>query len=52
MYVIYMSYDMYMTDKSMSYDHVSRMSCIHPLHTFCAFSVPVTLLFGPVIWLS
>ena len=36
-YVIYMSYDRYMTDKSMSYDNVSRMTGIYPLQTFCAF---------------
>ena len=50
--VIYLSYDWYMTDKSMSYDNVCHMTGIYPLQPFCAFSVPVTLRFGPIIWLS
>ena len=47
-----MSYDRYMTDKRMSYDNVCHMTGIYPLQTFCAFSVPITLRFGPIIWLS
>ena len=51
-YVIYMSYERYKTDKSMSYDNVSRMTGIYPLNILWAFSVPVTLRFGPIICLS
>ena len=51
-YVIYMSYDRYMTDKSMSYDNVCHMTGIYPLNILWAFSVPVTLLFGPITCLK
>ncbi len=36
----------------MSYDNVCHMTGIYPLQTFCAFSVPVTLGFGPILWLT
>ena len=36
----------------MSYVNLCHMTGIYPLQTFCAFSVPVTLRFGPIIWLS
>ncbi len=50
-YMLYMSYNRYMTDKCLSYDNVCRMTDIYPPQTLWEISIPVTLLFGPMRYL-